>query len=313
MVNKPAGTRGGKPAGNTAGKSARERAAARSRAALAEQRRHRLLMVGVAVVAVLVVVGGLIVAKLVTGSNEPKSGQLASTAAQGVITDVTSVPPATLDAVGTGSIRTYPKPVDAPALTENNLPHILYVGAEYCPFCASERWPMAVALSRFGTWSGLGQTHSSPSDVFPNTASLSFHGSSYSSKYISFTGKELQSNQVVSGRYAPLDKLSAKEQDVFGTYNGPPYFSQAGAIPFVDLGGRYLISGASYDPTVLQGKTHEQIASALADPNSAIAKAIDGTANVVTAAVCELTKGQPGDVCTAPGVKAAAAALANAR
>jgi hypothetical protein len=309
MANKPARTGGGRTTGN----SARERAAARSRAALAEQRRHRLLMVGVAVAAVVVIVGGLVVAKLVQGSSEPKSGQQATTAAQGVIKDVTSVPPATFEAVGTGTIRTYPKAVDAPALTENGLPHILYVGAEYCPFCASERWPMVVALSRFGTWDGLGQTHSSPSDVYPNTASLTFHGATYSSKYVSFTGKELQSNQVVSGRYAPLDKLSAKEEDVFRTYNAPPYFSQAGAIPFVDLGGRYLISGASYDPTVLQGKSHEQIASALADPNSAIAKAVDGTANVITAAVCELTKGQPGEVCNAPAVKAAATALANAR
>lgn len=310
MAEKPTGR--GKQTAQTA-QAARERAAARSRRALAEQRRHRLLMVGVAVVAVVVIVGGLVIAKLVTGSNEPKSGQQATTASEQVLRQVTAVPVSALDEVGTGAVRTYPKSVDAPPLTKNDLPHILYVGAEYCPFCASERWPVVVALSRFGTWSDLGQTHSSPSDVFPNTASLTFHGSSYSSKYVSFTGKELQSNQVVSGRYAPLDTLSADEEDVFRTYNAPPYFPNSGAIPFIDLGGRYLVSGASFDPAVLKGKSHAQIAAALSDPNSAIAKAIDGTANVITAAVCELTGGQPGPVCDAAGVKVAATALANAR
>ena len=38
-----------------------------------------------------------------------------------------------------------------PALTSGGKPEILYVGAEYCPYCAAERWAMVVALSRFGT------------------------------------------------------------------------------------------------------------------------------------------------------------------
>jgi hypothetical protein len=53
-----------------------------------------------------------------------------------------------------------------------------------------------------------------------------------------------------------------------------------------------VISGASYSPQVLQGKTQTQIAAALADPNSAIAWAVDGTANLITAAICQITNGQ---------------------
>jgi hypothetical protein len=60
---------------------------------------------------------------------------------------------------------------------------------------------------------------------------------------------------------------------------------------------------------VLQGKTQAQIAAALSDPNSAIAKAVDGTANLITAAVCQLTNGQPGAVCQSSGVTTATAAL----
>ena len=47
-------------------------------------------------------------------------------------------------------------------------PEILYIGAEYCPYCATERWPLAVALSRFGTFTGLRGIHSSATDVYPS-------------------------------------------------------------------------------------------------------------------------------------------------
>jgi hypothetical protein len=41
------------------------------------------------------------------------------------------------------------------------------------------------------------------------------------------------------------------------------------------------------------------------DPSSAVAKDIDGAANVITAAICSLTSGQPAAVCHSAGVRAA--------
>ncbi len=73
-----------------------------------------------------------------------------------------------------------------------------------------------------------------------------------------------------------------------------------------------MISGASFDPDVLKGKTHEEIATAMGDPKSDIAKAVDGTANVITAALCTLTKNAPTAVCSSTGVKAATTKLLNA-
>ena len=113
----------------------------------------------------------------------------------------------------------------------------------------------------------------------------------------------------MNGTYAPLDTLSSPDQALFDKYDAPPYTDSAGSIPFIDIGGRYVISGASYSPQVLQGKTQTQIAAALADPNSAIAKAVDGTANLINAAICQITNGQPGAVCQPPGVTVATAAL----
>jgi hypothetical protein len=293
--------------------------AARRAAEIAEEarrkRQRQLTRVVVPVVAILVVIVALVVVKFTLGGDKPKSGQKTTTAQSAVVTAVTTVPAATLNAVKTGSVTAEPIALKGPALTENGKPSVLYIGAEYCPFCATERWGVVVALSRFGTFTNLGQTASSPSDTYPNTASLTFHGATYTSPTIAFTGKELQSNQVSGNSYATLDKLTSSEQTLLNTYDAPPYVASAskGAIPFIDIGGKYMISGASFSPQVLQGKTHAQIAAALSDPTSAIAKGVDGTANVVTAAICQSTAQKPAAVCGAAGVQAAKAKLPGAK
>lgn len=263
---------------------------------------------GSAVVAVVVVVAVLVIVKVVGGSGT-QNGPTAKAATSGVLAKIRSVPSSTLDAIGTGTAQTKPQKIKAPALTDNGKPEILYVGAEFCPYCAAERWAVATALSRFGTLHNVGETTSSPNDVYPSTPTLSFSGASLKSSLISFVPREVESNKVVNGRYQPLDKLTSAQQAIVSKYNAPPYQKESGTIPFIDLGGRYLISGASYNPQVLHGKTHQQIADALSDPTSPIAKAVDGTANLVTAAVCQLTNQQPSSVCSSSGVKAAAAEL----
>lgn len=233
-----------------------------------------------------------------------------------VIRAVTSVPATALDTVGAGSGVTQPSalPAGTPALILSGKPEILYIGAEYCPFCAAERWPVAIALSRFGTFSGLGLTTSSSTDVYPSTPTLTFHGSTYSSDLISFDAVETETNQLSATGlgYRQLDTLSSVEQQLMRTYDAPPYTTSAGSIPFVLLGNRYVISGSSYRPDVLHGKTWQQVASALADPSSPVAKQVLGAANTLTAAICQLTGGQPSNVCTSSGVSQAATSLPNA-
>ena len=230
-----------------------------------------------------------------------------------VVRAVTSVPAAALDAVGAGSGVSQPSvlPAGTPPLTQSGKPEILYIGAEYCPFCAAERWPMAIALSRFGTFSGVGLTTSSSTDVYPSTPTLTFHGSTYTSDLISFAPIETETNQLSATGlgYRSLDAPSAPEQQLMQTYDSPPYVTSAGSIPFILLGNRYVISGSSYRPDVLQHKTWQQVASALSGPSSPIAEQVLGTANMLTAAICQLTGGQPSNVCTSSGVSVAASAL----
>ena len=276
------------------------------------ERRAKLFTAIAAVVSVLLVVGVFVVIKL--NSNGTKAKSASTTAAPAsVISGVTNVSPATFNAVGAGTIQTPPTAMkNAEAITADGKPRVLYVGAEYCPFCAAERWPMTVALSRFGTFSGLGITSSSASDTDPNTPTLSFHGATFASDTLSFTGYETTTNQQqADGSYPTLDTPSAADEALLKKYDYPPYVdsNSGGSIPFVNIGGKWLISGASYDPAILAGKTQQQVVDAINDPTTEISKAVVGTANVITAAICQVTANAPADVCTSPGVKAGAAKL----
>ncbi|HEX4256120.1 MAG TPA: DUF929 family protein, partial [Streptosporangiaceae bacterium] len=287
-----------------------QRIAAQRAAARRTEIRNRILIASGSVVVVIAIVLAFVLVKV----NSHGSGSSASangptgTALATVVNDTTTVPASTLNTVGAGSVTTPPAKISGgSALTSNGKPEVLYMGAEYCPFCAAERWGMVIALSRFGTFKNLSTTHSSSSDEFPNTATWTFYKSSYTSKYLTFSSVEEQTNQLASGgqSYTTLQTPTSAQQALLTKYDAPPYVSSSnsGAIPFVDFGNKYLISGSSYSPQVLQGKTWSQIATALKNPDSAIAKAVDGTANYITAVICKLTGNQPASAAT-PAVKA---------
>lgn len=289
--------------------TARERAAQIRAEQLHTEQRRRLALAGGGIALVLMVVAAMVVARL-DGVGDAHTAAATGKASAQVVSAIESVPKSVLDDVGVGTTQGGPKRIDAPTLTAGGKPRVLYVGAEYCPYCAAERWPMAVALARFGTFRGLGVTASASDDVYPNTPTLSFHGATYSSPYLSFTGVETTTNQRVGGGYEALDSLSAADAKTLDAYDKAPYVSgQGGAIPFIDIGGTYVSAGATYSPQLLAGKTQAQVAAALGDPASPIARAVDGAANRFTAAICEVTKDKPAQVCTSPGVTKAAASL----
>jgi hypothetical protein len=291
----------------------RQRRAAELAAERAHAERRRRLRIAVAsIAAVALVLTGLVVAGVAGlggGDDDPAAASTSSAAA--AVKAATGVPPSALDAVGAGTSETPPNRVpDAKAITQDGKPQVLYVGAEYCPFCAAQRWPVVVALSRFGTWKGLGGSESASDDVYPRTRTLTFHGASYTSDYLSFTGVETSTNQKVNGAYEKLDELKGDDAQTFVTYARPPFISgPAGSIPFLSLGGEFVLGGSQYVPDVLVGRSRTAIASALDDPTSPTAKAVDGSANVLTAALCELTDGAPHDVCMSTGVMTAAKKL----
>src|SRR5215831_9668816 len=137
--------------------NAREKIAAQRAAARRAEVRKRVLIVGGSVVAVLAMVAAFIVfgmAKKNSASNASGSGGVNGTALPASVTkNITTVPASTLNSVGLGTVPSGAiSAISDKPLTSNGKPEMLYIGAEFCPYCAAERWAMAVALSRFGTF-----------------------------------------------------------------------------------------------------------------------------------------------------------------
>ena len=295
-------SKGKAPAGATATRARRdrERSTRKGRQAAAERARKRRRTSITAVAVVLALVGVMVVVAL---TRHPGTAAGSGSAGQaGVLAQ--HVPVSVLDQVGAGSGVTPPKalPSNTPALEQDGKPEVLYIGAEYCPFCATERWPLVIALSRFGSFTNLGGTESAPApEAFPQTQTFTFHGATYTSDVLSFAGVETNTNQrVVSGGYAALDTPTAAQQTLLQTYDVKPYTTQPGAIPFLMIGNRFVNIGASYDPAILQGLSRDQIAKDLSDPTSPVAQGVNGAANWLTAAICQANGGTPASVCADP-------------
>jgi Domain of unknown function (DUF929) len=287
----------------------REKIAAQRAAERRAEKRKRILLAAGSIVVVLAVVLTFVIIKL---NSKPSSS---SSSAQGlsngptgsalaaVVGKVTSVPASALEAVGDGggAVTGKPATISGTPLTANGKPEMFYMGAEYCPYCAAERWAMIVALSRFGTFTGLATVHSGvangagQAEPDPNTPTWTFVHATYSSPYLTFTPVEIQTNipDPSTGTYTLLQKPTAAQQALVTKYDG-----SGGAIPFIDFGNHYVISGVSYDPGVLAGLSWSTIATDLSNPNSPVAKAVDGTANYITAAICKMTGNQPASACT---------------
>jgi hypothetical protein len=285
----------------------REKIAAQRAAERRAEQRRRILLAAGSIVVVLAVVLTFVIVKLNSKPPSASSAQGLSNGPTGsaltaVVDKVTSVPTSTLNAVGAGGGAVAAKPTTASgtALTENGKPEVLFIGAEYCPYCAAERWAMIVALSRFGTFSGLATVHSAvrngagQAEPDPDTPTFTFVHATYSSPYLAFTPVEVQTNipDPSTGSYTLLQTPTAAEQATW------THYSSSEGVPFIDFGNKYVILGPSYDPGVLAGLSWSTIATDLSNPNSAVAKAVDGTANYITAAICKMTGNQPASACT---------------
>jgi hypothetical protein len=231
---------------------------------------------------------------------------------------VTSVPASTLNRVGLGDSR---NPITSREFgtfkgdghfTGGGKPEVVSVELAWCPHCAANSWALAVALSRFGTLTGLGEINTgthfckiaedpcnlNPLSCFPFTDGLSFLHARYLSRYISFASIVLQD---VNGHN--LEKPTRPEARSLSTLH------LERTAPALDIGGAWGFQGSGYDPGTLAHKTWSQIAGSLANPHDRIAQRVDGLANLFTAAICSATNGRPGRVCNSRGVNAAAAAV----
>lgn len=252
----------------------------------------------VAVVLVFVVV---IVAITITSGSGSGGGNAVAPAPAALVSTVTSVPASAFDKVGiTSTLSQAVPPTRASGLaplTQDGKPSVFFFGAEFCPYCAAERWALITALSRFGTFHNLDVTKSSSTDVYPNTNTFSFRNATYSSPYIT-----LQTVENENGNHQTLQVPNHQQQAILSHFKVTGY-------PFVDFGNKFTADSPAYDPGVLQGLSWDDIADGLSDPTNPVTQTILSASNYFSAAICENTKGQPASVCQSKGVKAAAKAM----
>ncbi len=274
------------------------------------------------VVVVLVVVVVLLILKVTSpGTPTQPTVPVLNPAPAGVVQEATSIPASVYDAVGVNSPASTVTPptvlAGQPPLTVRGRPALLYVGSEYCPYCAAQGWAVVAALSRFGHFGTLGQVSSSPTAVFAGTQGFTFYRASYHSRYLTAELVEQQSDVIdpLTGNYTTLQSLTPAERLVVGQYATTKYLpgstSVSGVgpvVPFVDVGNR-VVASASYSPSILSGLTRDQIAADLQDPTNPVTQAIVASANYLTAAICATDGQAPRAVCTSRGVVAATTAL----
>ncbi len=267
----------------------------------------------VSVGVVVVVVVALVIVK-VTGSSSPSVSNatpVLTAASPSVLAQVEiGVGASVVHAVGLPSSLNPPS-VDKgqPALTSGGKPEAFYIGGEFCPSCAAERWAIIMALSRFGSFTGLDETTSSPWDTPPAIHTFAFTSAKYQSNCLAFRPVEHETNDTGpngAGRRFLLP-LTSQESSLWAKY--AKHFGISQGFPFVDIGNKVFVLGASYDPSILRGLDQGQIAAKLKNAQDPVTQGIVGTANYLTAAICSITGNQPAPVCSTSIVTQAAQAL----
>lgn len=273
-------------------------AALQAQQARAARQKKLLAITSGAVVIVLAVVAVFfVVGQNKANSDNKKALSAASNAAY--IDTLLKVPGNTYDAVGRGAASATPKAVTGSPLTKAGKPEVLYIGAEFCPYCGMERWALTAALARFGTFTGLQSAVSTQNDSVANIPTMTYLHAKYTSKYLTFTTFETADRN--GNRLQTPDNASLALMQKFDS---------GGQIPFIDYGNRAVSVGATYQgQTFMQNVSGASIAAKLSDPNSPEAQSILGAANVITSRLCALTKGQPAAVCASTGVLKAQAGV----
>jgi hypothetical protein len=276
---------------------------------------RRYVVLGLIVV-VIVLLGALIVIRDHNPQANTDATETITPAPASTLTALTHIPASTMNAVGAtpvaaagpiAPLTATGKPTTWRSTSRSGVtrPVVFFYGAEFAPFAAAQRWPVIVALSRFGAFGPIGQMQSSSSMAFANTNTFTFWHASYTSKWVDLQTVERYSALNPTGAsYTTLQLPTAPQALAVSAYD-----TTGSTFPLLDIANRYVLAGSSYSPAVLSGQSQSQIVSDLAIPTSPITQAIVASANEITATICAVTGQQPAATCHARGVTDARAKL----
>lgn len=222
-------------------------------------------------------------------------------------------------------------PPQAQSLVVNGKPSVIYVGAISCIYCGENRWAMALALSRFGSFNNLYIGYSSIGDgdiptlywVPQNytTSGEARFGNEYTSNYINFFSAEYDS-PISSGfqfpavqnpiSYFVANATNSSYLQAMEYMNGTHLFQ---GTPFtvwgtsLNLGADGVVFGNATSQTAISNHppltymTHQQIFNQLNSFNSTFAYEEYAVADVYVAEVCHSIN-DTAEVCSLPAIKA---------
>ena len=236
----------------------------------------------IAVAAIILVVAAVLVSGMLNGSkNATLIGEPVSAAHMGQIRSI-ALNTALANRIGIGSTLNGGQPnypltvVNATPLVIDGKMGVIFISADFCPYCATNRWGMMLALMRFGNFSGIEYMTSGSSDVYPDSPTFTFSNSVYTGK-VSFDAVELYDRD---GRQ--LSILTGLQNATISKYD------TRGSIPFIDFGNKSVLVGSVISPQLLQGKSWDQIIAQINDENLPLSQAVIGNANIFTAYICRM-------------------------
>jgi hypothetical protein len=169
-----------------------------------------------------------------------------------------------------------------------NKVRVFFLGAQYWPFCAAERWALVSALERFGTLTGYTpETHAPGLAGFRLVPTYDLRTAVYTSAYLAYSDKE-----IFDKDNTPLDTFDNDEQSIVDQFNPQATF------PFLIINGQYAQFDSGYSPGLIDGMDFATLRSQLdAGEQNDATNAINAEADLITKYLCHSTGGEPATTC----------------
>jgi hypothetical protein len=256
--------------------------------------RRLTIILTVVVIAASLGVGIYLVSVATSGSGIDKMDRVAlSSADSATLYHLSLQPYGPTPGAGIGTVTAY----SGTPFTLGGKPIVVYIGAEYCEYCAVTRWGLILALERFGNFTGLQYMTSSVPDL--DLPTFTFVNSHYTSNYLVFQP------------YEDEDRAQASLSPPPSNYSTIWTAENHNSFPFIDFGNKYVAASSLIgNPQIIQNKNWTQV---FADVSTGTTDGllIKESANLITGVLCKLTGGSPGAVCGASPIGTITSSLAS--